>query len=205
MRCYKNLLAWLYASVFGMVFAVSPCPAVESPLKAGSPDFDRSVVYRYDPVHETFSPIERSKIKPLHVYYRFSSVLDDWVWSKADGRGQNLEFAMGAGSIQRVYLFDLTINIDEGIEILEQRVPAIARRYLVEGSRASMLLGEDGKWELNGIVAVGHVYDRASNQRWEWHGDHRVAVVHGGGRFWQDEQGSFVPLWGVCPRAHGCP
>ncbi|MEO1991740.1 MAG: hypothetical protein ABGW78_07400 [Pirellulales bacterium] len=209
MRCYENRNGWVCWSFVGIVcaimFGVIPCMAADVPLKAGSPHFDRSAVYRYDLVNETFSLIQIDKLKPLHVYYRFSPILDRWVWSKVDDNGEKLEFAIGPGSIQRANLFDLTISIEEGLEVLEQRAPDIARLYIIQGSSASMVLGEDGKWELNGVISVGHILDLETSQRWEWHGDHRVEVIHSGGNYWQYERGKFVPLWSDYRFAGCCP
>lgn len=144
---------------------------------------DRSLVYRFDLIAETFSPIERAECKPLHVYYRFSPILGRWVWSKvaADGR---LEFAMGPGSVQQAFLFDLTATMDERMQVLRERAPELARQYGIQGARASMILGDDGKWKLHGVQSLGYVLDVETGRRWEWHGDHRAEVVGGHGSSW---------------------
>lgn len=176
--------------------AAADAPATPAaPEKAVAPQFDQSLVYRYDPITEGFSPIDRSKLKPLHIYYRFSPVLGRWVWSKmtTDGR---LEFAMGPGSIQSAFLFDLTATMEERMRVLEERAPELARKYAVQGARAAMILTEEGKWSLHGLQSMGHVFDLETSRRWEWHGDHRAEVVHGGGNSWRQEDGRYVPAFG---------
>jgi hypothetical protein len=54
-------------------------------------------------------------------------------------------------------------------------------------------LGEDGKWDLDISSNEGRVFDMETGQRWEWHGGHRVAVVHTGGRIWAYRDGDYVP------------
>jgi hypothetical protein len=157
-------------------------PAPEAPV------LDRSLVYRFDLITETFSPIDRAECRPLHVYYRFSPILGRWVWSKvaADGR---LEFAMGPGSVQQAYLFDLKATMEERMQVLRERAPELARQYGIQGARASMILGDDGTWKLHGVQSLGSVLDVETGRRWEWHGSHRAEVIGGGG--------SAAPGWGV--------
>lgn len=190
----------LRMSILGMAIVVSPvafaaAPATpDAPAQADQPKLDPSRIYRYDPITESFSPIDRAKLKPLHVYHRFSTVLNRWVWSKTTPDGR-LEFAMGPGSVQSAFLFDLTATMEERMRVLEERAPALARMYAVQGARASLILGADGKWTLHGLQSVGHVYDLETSQRWEWHGDHRAEVVNGGGAGWRFDDGRFSPVW----------
>jgi hypothetical protein len=178
-----------------------PAAAADAVAKADTPKFDPARVYRYDPITETFSPIDRATLKPFHIYYRFSPVLDRWVWSKTSPDGR-LEFAMGAGSIQSAFLFDLTATMEERMRVLEERAPELARKYAVQGARASMILAADGTWALHGISSVGHIYDLETSRRWEWHGDHRAEVVHGGGNSWRIDDGRFVPAWHGATYSH---
>jgi hypothetical protein len=165
--------------VLAVVFGASVVPAADAP-SVEPPSLDRSLVYRFDPITETFSPIEKAMLKPRHVYYRFSSVLGRWVWSKTADDGR-LEFAMGPGSVQPAFLFDLTATMEERMRVLQERAPDVARLYAVQGARASMLLGDDEKWSLNGVQSLGYVRDLETGRRWEWHGDHRAEVVGGTG------------------------
>lgn len=182
---------------------VSPALAADTPAKLTAPEknatqnFDPSLIYRYDPITEAFSPIDRAKLKPFHIYYRFSPMLNRWAWSKTapDGR---LEFAMGPGSVQSAFLFDLTATMEERMRVLEERAPELARMYAVQGARASMILGADGKWILHGLQSVGHVFDLETGRRWEWHGDHRAEVVHVGGNAWRLENDRYVSAYGTC-------
>lgn len=188
----------------GMIaLLVSPAGAADAPAKpaasekAITPQFDPSLIYRYDPITEGFSPIDRAKLKPFHIYYRFSPVLNRWAWSKTTPDGR-LEFAMGPGSVQSAFLFDLTATMEERMRVLEERAPELARMYAVQGARASMILGVDGKWALHGLQSVGHVYDLETGRRWEWHGDHRAEVVHVGGNAWRLDADRYVPAYGTC-------
>ncbi len=165
--------------VLAVVFVASGAPAADAP-STEPPSLDRSLVYRFDPITETFSPIDRAALKPRHVYYRFSPVLGRWAWSKTADDGR-LEFAMGPGSVQQAFLFDLTATMEERMRVLQERAPDVARLYAVQGARASMILGEDGKWRLHGVQSLGYVLDLETGRRWEWHGDHRVEVVGGNG------------------------
>lgn len=180
-----------------IAMAIIPVAAADAVAKADAPKLDPSLVYRYDPITEAFSPIDRAKIKPAHVYFRFSPGLGRWVWSKATF-DRRLEFAMGPGSIQSAFLFDLTATMEERMRVLQERAPELARMYAVQGARASMILAADGTWALHGISSVGHVYDLETSQRWEWHGDHRAEVVHGGGNSWRMDDGRFMPLFSAC-------
>jgi hypothetical protein len=180
--------------VAAMACLMTAAVAADTPATAAAPKLDPGKVYRFDPITESFGPIERTALKPFHIYYRFSTVLDRWVWSKTTPDGR-LEFAMGPGSVQRAFLFDLTASMEERMRVLEERAPELARMYVVQGARASMRLSADGKWELHGISSVGHVYDLESGRRWEWHGDHRAEVVHGGGNSWRFDDERFVPAW----------
>jgi hypothetical protein len=168
--------------------------AADAPAHAEKPKLDPAKLYRFDPITEAFSPIERASLKPFHIYYRYSPVMGRWVWSKTTPDGR-LEFAMGPGSVQSAFLFDLTATMEERMRVLEQRAPELARMYAVQGARASMILGPDGTWALHGLQSVGQVYDVETSERWEWHGDHRAAVVHSGGNSWRLDDGRFVPAW----------
>lgn len=179
-----------------VAMAMNPAAAADAAAKADAPKLDPSRVYRYDPITEAFSPIDHVKLKPAHVYYRFSPELGRWVWSKATP-DRRLEFAMGPGSIQSAFLFDLTATMEERMRVLQERAPELARKYAVQGARASMILAANGTWALHGISSVGHVYDLETSRRWEWHGDHRAEVVHGGGNSWRMDAGRFVPAFGA--------
>ena len=188
----------------GMIaLLVSPAGAADalakpaSPAKADELRLDPSLIYRYDPITEAFSPIDRAKLKPFHIYYRFSPVLSRWAWSKTTPDGR-LEFAMGPGSVQSAFLFDLTATMEERMRVLEERAPELARMYAVQGARASMILGADGTWALHGLQSVGHVFDLETSRRWEWHGDHRAEVVNSGGAGWRIDDGRYVPAYAAC-------
>jgi hypothetical protein len=181
-------------AVFATLFIASMTAAADDKRVVKTPvaPLDPARIYRFDPLLEKFTPIDRKSLKPLHIYHRFSPALRRWVWSKtsADGR---LEFAMGPGSVQQAFLFDLTATMEERKRALEQRAPEIARLYAVQGARAAMILNADGTWGLHGVASVGHIFDLETSERWEWHGDHRTAVVHGRGNSWQWLDRGYVP------------
>lgn len=180
--------------VAGAIATLTLTAVAEDPRKIDTPaaSLDPALIYRFDPLLETFSPIAATAIKPDHIYHRFSPALDRWVWSKASAE-RRLEFAMGPGSVQPAFLFDLTATMEERRRVLEARAPDIARFYSIQGARAAVILGADGKWNLHGIQSLGHVYDLETGRRWEWHGDHRAEVVHGGGSVWEWHEGTYLP------------
>lgn len=196
----------VHVSRLGLVclVALAAFPTVaDEPIQPEQPRFERGTVYRFDPITEVFSPIDRASLKPLHIYYRFSPILDRWVWSKTTPDGR-LEFAMGPGSVQQAFLFDLTATMEERMRVLRERAPDLARQYGIQGARASMILGTDGTWALHGVQSLGHVYDLETGRRWEWHGDHRAEVVHCGGNLWQHQAGLFTPAWFTVGCRAGC-
>lgn len=174
-------------------FAVPALAADAAPAVAPQ-DLDPTRIYRFDLLTEQFHPIDRGSLKPGYVYHRYSPTLGRWVWSKANA-DRSLSYAMGPGSVQARWLFDLTATLEERRRELEKRAPELARLYGVQGARAAVILGPDGRWELQGASSKGHVYDLETGQRWEWHGDHRAGVVHAGGNSWMWQDGRLVPAW----------
>lgn len=186
-------------------FAVAARAVADDPrvIQPPSVALDPAQIYRFDPLLETFSPIEPSAIKPFHVYHRFSPILGTWVWSKATA-DRRLEFALGPGSVQQAFLFDFTATMEERRRVLEKRAPDIARLYAIQGARAAVMLEADGKWRLHGVQSLGHVYDLETGHRWEWHGDHRAGVTHGGGNAWVWHDGAYLPAHGGGRFIDGC-
>lgn len=171
--------------------------AADTPaLHPSAVDLDPAAVYRYDPLGQTFSPIDAAQLKIGHIYYRFHPTLGHWAWSLADGHG-GLNYAMGPGSLLQVERFDLTATADERRRELTVRAPEIARLFNVQGSRPAVMLQADGTWTLHGTSTKGHVFDLVTGERWEWHGDRRSGVVHSGGNAWHNVGGRFEPAWTI--------
>ena len=186
-----TLGAILNAVVFvGAALAEEPPSTPKSqPLKS---DLDPAVVYRFDPITQSFSPIEQADRKPGYVYRRHNPRLGRWVWSRATADG-GLEYSMGPGSVQPAWRFDLTAPPEERRRALEARAPEIARLYDVQGARAAVILGGDDTWQLHGITTTGRIFDLETSERWEWHDERRIGIVHPGGNAWQWRDGKYVP------------
>jgi hypothetical protein len=177
------------------------CPAAVAVQSAPGDDarpeaaatLDPARIYRFDPLVETFAPIDRRDLKPGHVYHRYNPGLGRWVWSKANA-DKSLAYSMGPGSVQQVWLFDLALTAEERRREIEARAPReMAQLYRVQGARPAVRLEPDGRWVLHGVSNKGHVYDLETGSRWEWHGDRRVGVIHGGGNSWTWLDGRMVP------------
>jgi hypothetical protein len=166
-------------------------PAAEATATADA-GRDRNRVYRYDPVAEKLFAVTAKDIRPGHVYGRFDAGLGLWTWSKADALG-NLRYAMGPGSTQPARMFDLQGTDAERQRVLERRVPELARLLTIQGARPMLRLDASGRWGLGPTPHVSSVYDMATGERWEWHGDAPSRVVHVGGRRWQAVDGRYQP------------
>lgn len=153
---------------------------------------DRAKVYRFDPVTETLESVPPVEIRPGHVYSRYESALNAWVWSKADRSGQ-LRYAMGEGSVQPARMFDLRGTDAERQRALEQRAPELARLLTIQGARPMLRLSADGRWEIGPTPCVSSVYDMTTLERWEWHHDAPSRIAHAGGTRWDIVEGRYVP------------
>lgn len=159
-----------------------------------SPGKDTSVVYRFDPVTQKYSPIARKDLKKGHVYYRHSPRLGRWVWSKADADG-TLRYAFGPGSSQPAALFDMLASSEDRTKALEKQAPELAKRLAISGAKPSLRLGADGRWALMPDSTRGRIHDLETGERWEWHGTHRTAVTHGPGiNAWTNDGTRSVPV-----------
>lgn len=166
----------------------------ESPKDAWSPGTDTSVIYKYDPVMQKYSAVDRRAIKKDRVYYRYSPTLGTWVWSKADAAG-TLRYAFGPGSSQPAALFDMPESTAERTKALEKQAPELAKRLAISGAKPSLRLGADGRWALMPDSTKGRVFDLETGRRWEWHGSRPKPVTHGPGLDrWALAPGRYVPL-----------
>lgn len=155
---------------------------------------DRGTIYRFDPMDEKLHPVKPAEFRPGHVYSRYDSRLGRWVWSKADVAG-NLRYAMGEGSTQPARMFDLRGTDAERRRALERRSPELARLFAIQGARPMLRLDASGRWELGPTPCVSSVFDEATGQRWEWHGDAPSLVTHSGGTHWRIHDGWYAPSY----------
>jgi hypothetical protein len=153
---------------------------------------DRAKVYRLDPVTEKLQPVTAKDMRPGHVYGRFDAGLGRWTWSKADAAGV-LRYSMGPGSTQPARMFDLQGTDAERQRALERRAPELARLLTIQGARPMLRLDASGRWGLGPTPHVSSVYDLATGERWEWHGDVPSRIAHTGGRRWQFIDGWYAP------------
>jgi hypothetical protein len=155
---------------------------------------DRAKVYRFDPMTEKLYAVTAREIRPGHVYGRYDVALGQWTWSKADRLG-NLRYAMGQGSTQPARMFDLRGTDAERQRALERRSPELARLLTIQGARPMLRLDDRGRWGLGPTPSVSSVFDAATGQRWEWHGDSASRVIHSGGNRWRLADDWYVPAY----------
>ncbi len=168
----------------------------QAPKADWTPGTDTSVVYKYDPVAQKYSVVDRSSIKKDRVYFRYSPRLGRWVWSKADAGGV-LRYAFGPGSAQPAALFDMPESTAERVKALEKQAPELAKRLAISGAKPTLRLGADGRWTLMPDASKGRVFDMETGQRWEWHGRRPTPVTHGPGLDrWAIAPGRYVPVGG---------
>ena len=161
---------------------------------AWTPGSDTGVVYRFDPITETYTKVAAAELKKDRVYYRSSHRLGRWVWSKADQHGV-LHYAFGPGSSQPASLFDMPASSEERTKALEKQAPELAKRLAISGGKPSLRLGEDGRWTLMPDSTRGRILDLETGQRWEWHTKRVTAVTHGPGiNAWIFADGRYVPV-----------
>lgn len=150
-------------------------------------------IYRLDLFTETLRPLAASELKPGAVYFRYSASSGRHVWSRAVADG-SFEFAMGPGSVQPAWRFDVREGREEQLRALEVRAPELYKRLITQGARPMLRLDDQGRWQIDLASNEGRVFDLETGHRWEWHGGRRVAVVHGGGRSWTHQAGKFAPV-----------
>lgn len=155
---------------------------------------DRGTIYRLDPATERLQPVTSAELRPDHVYLRFDPALGGWAWGKASAGG-GFRFAMGPGSVQPARMFDLPGTDADRQRILERKAPQLARLFNIQGARPMLRLDDTGVWRLGPTPSVSSVFDQATGERWEWHGDKPSRVVHAGGGRWRVQDGGYVPAW----------
>jgi hypothetical protein len=157
---------------------------------------DPTKVYFLDPLADGIRVIPVEKCKPHHVYFRYSQRLGRHVWSKTDAN-RVFRYAIGPGSTVPVWMFDLEIDPEVGRRALEERAPDVAKRMMIEGTTPSLRLNQEGKWRVDPSSNGGRIFDLETGERWEWHGNHRMPVLHTGGNTWTWDGRWYVPARGL--------
>ena len=144
---------------------------------------DKDTIYRLDLFTETLKPQLKKDLKVGAVYFRFSTLSGHHVWSRLSEENV-FEFAMGPGSVQPAWRFDIREGKEDQLRLLEERSPELYKRLMVQGARPMIKLLDNGRWDLDLASNEGRVFDIETGNRWEWHGGRRVRVVHTAGKNW---------------------
>lgn len=162
--------------------------------QVASPD-DHAGVYRLHPNLETVELVRvtPAEIKPRLVYNYYNEQLDERAWGLAK-EGGGFEFAFGEGTVMPTTAFDLQLSPEMQARVLNERAPGLLKQLDNVGRSAAVQLNGKGVWELLRYPSSARVFDLATGQRWEWHGDRRVAVLHVGGNLWHIVEGRYYPM-----------
>ena len=158
--------------------------------------FDKDTVYRLDLFTETLKPQLKKDLKVGAVYFRFSTLSGHHVWSRLSEENM-FEFAMGPGSVQPAWRFDIREGKEDQLRLLEERSPELYKRLMVQGARPMIKLLDNGRWDLDLASNEGRVFDIETGNRWEWHGGRRVRVVHTTGKSWIYANHMYYPTYAV--------
>ena len=106
---------------------------------------DKDTIYRLDLFTETLKPQLKKDLKVGAVYFRFSTLSGHHVWSRLSEENV-FEFAMGPGSVQPAWRFDIREGKEDQLRLLEERSPELYKRLMVQGARPMIKLMD--KWAL---------------------------------------------------------
>lgn len=157
---------------------------------------DKDTIYRLDLFTETLKPQLKKDLKVGAVYFRFSTLSGHHVWSRLSEENV-FEFAMGPGSVQPAWRFDIREGKEDQLRLLEERSPELYKRLMVQGARPMIKLLDNGRWDLDLASNEGRVFDMETGNRWEWHGGRRVRVVHTAGKSWIYANHMYYPTYAV--------
>lgn len=157
---------------------------------------DKDTIYRLDLFTETLKPQLKKDLKVGAVYFRFSTLSGHHVWSRLSEENV-FEFAMGPGSVQPAWRFDIREGKEDQLRLLEERSPELYKRLMVQGARPMIKLMDNGRWDLDLASNEGRVFDIETGNRWEWHGGRRVRVVHTAGKNWKYANHMYYPTYAV--------
>lgn len=152
-----------------------------------------NAVRRYDPLSQSLQPIADENITPGKIYNHFSTAHNRYVWAYALPGGK-WSYPLGPGTTELPEHFDLVTPPEITRALLEQRAGEWLARSRHEGSPILARLAADDHWELLEIRSVRSHFNLNSGYRWEWHGDHRIGVLHTYGRRWRYLDGVYQPV-----------
>ena len=178
------------------LFLVSSCLPMIRADQSKTSTLDKNTIYRLDLFTETLKTHSKKDLKPGAVYFRFSPLSGHHVWSRFSEK-RIFEFAMGPGSVQPVWRFDIREGREDQLRLLEERSPELYKRLMVQGARPMIKLLDNGRWDLDLESNEGRVFDIETGGRWEWHGGRRVRVVHTGGASWSYQDHTYRPSYAV--------
>jgi len=188
-----SFVMWLCHSSTTVVIFLTAVVSLAAPVSDPTISLDKDTFYRLDLFTETLRPIPQDELKKGAIYFRFSKQSGHHVWSRVNQEGV-FEFALGPGSVQPAWRFDIREGQEDQLRLLEQRAPELYRRLATEGARPMIKLDDQGRWDIDVASNEGRVFDMETGQRWEWHGGRRVAVTHTGGRTWAYHNDDYVPV-----------
>lgn len=193
--CYRSSVPWLAAFVSCLVVLELGAPApgqdVGSPVSpAGSPQ-DPAVIYRLDLLNTRLAPVKQNELKTGYIYCHFSPRSGQWVWSFYQGGG-SFWYAMGEGTIQEAWQFDLQGTPAEINERLKA-MPQLSQMMSISGRSACLTLQANGEWKIAGSGLASSVFNAETGERWQAHGNDYIRVVHSGGRSWTVSNGHYYP------------
>ena len=152
-----------------------------------------NTVRRYDPLSQSLQTIADKEIIPGKIYNHFSTAHNRYVWAYALPGGK-WSYPLGPGTTDLPEHFDLVTPPEITQALLEQRAGEWLAHSRQEGSPILARLAADDHWELLGIRSVRSHFNLDSGYRWEWHGDHRIGVLHTYGRRWRYIDGVYQPV-----------
>ena len=186
----------LFIQTFLGLFLASSCLSMIRADQSKTSKLDKNTIYRLDLFTETLKPNSKKDLKPGAVYFRFSRISGHHVWSRFNEK-HIFEFAMGPGSVQPAWRFDIREGREDQLRLLEERSPELYKRLMVQGARPMIKLLENGRWDLDLASNEGRVFDIETGGRWEWHGGRRIRVVHTGGQSWTYQDHAYRPSYAV--------
>ena len=130
------------------LFLVSSCLSMIRADQSKTSTLDKNTIYRLDLFTETLKAHSKKDLKPGAVYFRFSPLSGHHVWSRFSEK-RIFEFAMGPGSVQPAWRFDIREGREDQLRLLEKRSPELYKRLMVQGARPMIKLLDNGRWDLD--------------------------------------------------------
>ncbi len=171
-----------------LVFSIpvsQPCQAEDVPIE--------SPVRRPDPRSSDLLPVSPEQIKPGKIYNHFSQRHNRYVWAYAKAGGE-FSYALGTGSTELPDNFDLVTSKSQTKELVEAVAGPWAEKSRLAGKQILVRLGADEKWQIVPARSIRSHYDIESSQRWEWHGERKVGILHSNGNTWSYHGSKYAPM-----------